>query len=69
VHGFPLVERWHGGPPKKRGYQGDNLEEFAATLGDWMRGRPQCRAFAARVRLRGGRDGLASHLRPGAHGE
>jgi GNAT superfamily N-acetyltransferase len=29
------------------GYQGDNLSEFVATLGDWMRGHPGHRAFVA----------------------
>lgn len=31
------------------GYQGDNLAEFAATMGDWMRGHPEHRAFLAEV--------------------
>ncbi|GAB3802906.1 GNAT family N-acetyltransferase [Micromonospora zhanjiangensis] len=32
---------------QERGYQGDNLDEFVATLGDWMRGHPEHRAFVA----------------------
>lgn len=32
---------------QERGYQGDNLEEFVATLGDWMRGHPEHQAFVA----------------------
>ena len=29
------------------GYQGDNLDEFVSTLGDWMRDHPEHRAFVA----------------------
>lgn len=29
------------------GYQGDNLDEFVATLGEWMRGHPTHLAFVA----------------------
>jgi GNAT superfamily N-acetyltransferase len=29
------------------GYQGDNLDEFTATLRDWMRAHPEHRAFVA----------------------
>src|SRR5262245_59396792 len=32
---------------QERGYQGDNLDEFVATLGEWMRGHPEHRAFVA----------------------
>jgi GNAT superfamily N-acetyltransferase len=31
----------------ERGNQGDNLDEFVATLGDWMRGHPEHQAFLA----------------------
>jgi hypothetical protein len=34
---------------QERGYQGDNLAEFVATLGDWMRGHPGHQAFVAEV--------------------
>ncbi|MGW3855800.1 GNAT family N-acetyltransferase [Micromonospora arida] len=32
---------------QERGYQGDNLDEFVATLGNLMRGHPEHRAFVA----------------------
>jgi GNAT superfamily N-acetyltransferase len=32
---------------RERGHQGENLEEFVATLGAWMRGHPEHRAFVA----------------------
>jgi hypothetical protein len=32
---------------QERGYRGDSLEEFATTLGDWMRGRPSTGHLAA----------------------
>jgi len=32
---------------RDHGYQGDNLAEFVATLGDWMRSHPEHRAFVA----------------------
>ncbi|MFG1869236.1 GNAT family N-acetyltransferase [Micromonospora arborensis] len=32
---------------QERGYQGDNLDELVETLGDWMRGHPEHRAFVA----------------------